>query len=394
MPESLSKSYNVLPRKKKACVSAIVLNNFTHDSRVLKENESLAAAGYHVNIIALHDKGFAQKECVSGLPVFRIKLVSRHWGKFKPIQIIKYVEFLLRVYPKCRHADILHCNDLETLPVGVIIKCFFNKKIKIVYDSHEYQIERKNFGKIEKKLVKILERILIRYADHVITVSDSIAKEYASLYSIPKPSLVLNCPKYYKIVNADINIRNMIAVQDEATVFMYHGNFSKGRGIETLLQAFATINDVTKIIIFMGYGHLEKEIIEYANHHQNIFHHPAVAPQDVLAYSAHVNMGLLFYEDISLNHRYCLPNKLFDYFMAGLPVLTSSELIEVKRVVSQYGAGLSVPNTPADIMSAVCNMDNIKIAQYQKNLGKITANYNWKNQETVLLNIYDKLSRD
>ena len=170
--------------------------------------------------------------------------------------------------------------------------------------------------------------------------------------------------------------------------------FPRGGVLKIYWMRLQTYEMKKKIIVFLGYGRLEKTIINYARQYGNIFHHPAVSPQKVLAYSADANMGLLFYEDISLNHRYCLPNKLFDYFMAGLPVLASSQLTEVRGIVAQYNAGMSVPNNPAEIIAAVESIDTSKISRFKKNLGNLTAKYNWENQETVLLDIYQQLSRD
>jgi len=39
-----------------------------------------------------------------------------------------------------KKSDISHCNDLNALPVGVVVKKFFNKNVKIVYDAHGYEI--------------------------------------------------------------------------------------------------------------------------------------------------------------------------------------------------------------------------------------------------------------
>ena len=101
------------------------LNNFTNDSRVLKECISLQGAGYHVQVIALHENNLLEKEHVQGLPVHRVKLKTRNWSKCKPIQLVKYFELTLRVVKKFRNkVDVVHCHDLNTLPLGFLIKKF------------------------------------------------------------------------------------------------------------------------------------------------------------------------------------------------------------------------------------------------------------------------------
>ena len=101
-------------------VMAVVLNNFKYDSRVLKECSSLASYGYSVNVIALHDgiSDLPEFEMTGEFYVHRIKLLSKNWSKMALMQLVKYVEFLGRAFWECRTADIIHCNDLNALPVG------------------------------------------------------------------------------------------------------------------------------------------------------------------------------------------------------------------------------------------------------------------------------------
>lgn len=94
---------------------------------------------------------------------------------------------------------LVHCHDLNTLPIGVAIKLFFNKKVKVVYDAHEYETETVYLKGVERILAKAFERISIRKVDAVITVSESIASAYRKLYNIKKPFLVKNYPYYCKV---------------------------------------------------------------------------------------------------------------------------------------------------------------------------------------------------
>jgi len=141
-------------------VTSIVLNNFKNDSRVLKENISLQKAGYDVKVVALHEEPLKEFEEVENIPVHRIKLKSRGWSKNKFVQLFKYFEFIYRVIKQYKNSDIYHCNDLNSLPIGVIIKKFFNKDAKIVYDAHEYETERNGLSGIQKTMTKKLENYL------------------------------------------------------------------------------------------------------------------------------------------------------------------------------------------------------------------------------------------
>ena len=374
----------------KTQIISIVLNNFKNDSRVLKENISLQNNGYNVKVIALHEEPLKEFDEVANIAVHRIKLKTRNWSKNKLVQLLKYLEFVYQVVKQYKNSDIAHCNDLSALPIGVIIKKFFNKKIKVVYDAHEYETELNGLHGIEKTLTKKLEKLLIKHADKVITVSDSIANEYVKLYSIPKPSLVLNTPPYKEITKKEI-FRETLGIKENQTIFLYQGGLSKGRGIEILLETFQNIDDNKSVIIFMGYGTLENIIKENTTKYENIYFHEAVNPDVLLNYTSSADFGISTIENSCLSYYYCLPNKMFEYFMADIPVIVSN-LYEMKKIVEENHIGIvAKDNTPEGLQNAIKEAVKLDKDDLKENIQKLKAVYNWEQQEKVLLKVYGEL---
>jgi len=371
-------------------VTSIVLNNFKNDSRVLKENISLQKAGYEVQVVALHEEPLKEYDKVQNIQVHRVKLKSRGWSKHKLVQLLKYFEFIYKVVKQYKKSDIIHCNDLNSLPIGVIIKKFFNRDAKVVYDAHEYETELNGLKGIQKKLVKWLERKLIKYADKVITVSDAIADEYVNLYSIEKPALVLNTPPYKEIEKKNI-FRETLGIGENQTIFLYQGGLSKGRGIEILLEAFKTIDNENALIVFMGYGPLENLIKETSREYENIYFHKAVSPDILLDYTSSADFGFLFYENTCLNHYYCSPNKMFEYLMAEIPVIVSN-LYEMKRLVESNKIGtVAKENTLDGLKDAIDKAVKLDQEELKNNIQKLKTIYNWEEQEKVLIKLYEEL---
>ena len=368
-------------------VTLIVLNNFTNDSRVLKEAISLKNGGYAVTVVALHEGELLEFETIEGIDVHRIRLKSRLWTKVRMVQILKYLEFIYRLIKEYRDIDIVHCNDLVTLPLGVILQKF-NKKIKIVYDAHEYETETHYSKGVRKKIAQILEKRLIGYANAVLTVSDKIANEYVRLYNIKKPALVLNTPPLKEVEKKDI-FRQRFNIEAEKTIFLYQGSLNRGRGIELILETFTT---VTKgVVVFMGYGMLEPLIKEYAQKYNNIFFHEAVAPEVVLDYTSSADFGLSLIEDSCLSYRYCLPNKMFEYTMVGMAVIVSN-LPEMRRIVEEYGVGVVVQDKSVDgLKDAIAKAVVLDKNTLAHNIQKLRLKYNWQEQEQVLLKVYNEL---
>jgi len=371
-------------------ITSIVLNNFKNDSRVLKENISLQKAGYDVKVVALHEEPLKEYDEVQNIPVHRVKLKSRGWSKQKLIQLIKYFEFIYKVVMQYKRSDIIHCNDLNSLPIGVIIKIFFNKNAKIVYDAHEYETELNGLKGVQKKLVKWLEKRLIKYADKVITVSDAIADEYVKLYDIEKPALVLNTPPYKEIEKKNI-FRETLGIKENQTIFLYQGGLSKGRGIEILLEAFKTIDNENAVIVLMGYGPLENLIKETSKEHKNIYFHQAVSPHVLLDYTSSADFGISTIEDTCLSYRYCLPNKMFEYLMAEIPVIVSN-LYEMKRLVETNKIGtVAKENSPDGLKEAIEKAVKLDKIELKTNIQKLKTIYNWEEQEKVLIKLYEEL---
>ena len=370
-------------------IVSIVINNFKNDSRVLKENISLQNAGYDVQVVALWEEGVKEFETVQNIPVHRVVLQSKNWSTNGLIQLLKYFEFIYRVVKGYRDSDIVHCNDLNTLPVAVIIKKFFNKNVKIVYDAHEYETETLYSTGIRKKIAQKLEKSLIRYTDRVITVSETIANEYVRLYNIEKPVLVFNTP-YYKEIKPTNIFREKFHISKEKNIFLYQGALSQGRGIEILLEAFTSL-DENNIIIFMGYGLLEDHIKESAKKYMNIYFHEAVAPEEVLAYTSSANFGISTIEDSCLSYRYCLPNKMFEYMMAGLPVIVS-DLPEMKKIIEVFNVGVVLhENSINGMKDAIGELEKLDKYVLKENLKQIKHQYNWEEQERKLLKVYNAL---
>lgn len=374
-------------------VTSIVLNPYINDSRVIKETQSLRKAGYEVSVVALHDdrEGLAEYEVMDGVAVHRIKLVSKSWSKLPPIQVLKYLEFCARAICEIK-ADIVHCNDLNALPVGYILKSILRCK-KIVYDAHELESERNEQGSLAKHLARFLEGVLIKNVDAVITVSDGIADWYKHAYGIKRPNVIMNVPEW-----KDIQKHNLFAEENAELawkkIFLYQGGLSAGRGIEYMLEAFSKRRDNKAVLMFMGYGSLAEKIKEAAQVYDNIFYHEAVTPQELWRYTASADYGLVCTENTCLSHYYSLPNKLFEYAMAGIPMILTN-LHEFIFLNNQYKFGVVLENSSAreinDKIDYLLDIDANKYGELSSNAKKMAKDLAWEQQGDRLQKIYSDL---
>jgi glycosyltransferase involved in cell wall biosynthesis len=374
-------------------VVLVVLNNFIHDNRVLKEATSLCENGFDVSVCVLHENNLKEFEKIGKIKIFRLKLKSKNWPGNTFFRIFKYFEFLIRFTKKFKNSDIIHCNDLNALPFGVFLKKFYNKKIKIIYDAHEHETQREyNSTGIKHQFYVIAEKLLIKHADKVITVSPSIAREYSENYNIEKVYLVHNCPYYEEVSKQDL-FRKELGISKVNKIFIYQGVLSADRGLLKIIEAFKQISEkkiAGYVIVFMGYGNLEEKIKSLSEKYDSIYYYPSRKQSDILQYTASADWSIIFIKNVSRSYFYSLPNKFFESIMASLPMIVSP-LQEMSKFVKENKIGLVTKDfsTEALIETILKTDKDDQINQTSfKNLKQI---YNWESQEKTLLEAYSEL---
>jgi glycosyltransferase involved in cell wall biosynthesis len=281
----------------------------------------------------------------------------------------------------------VNIHTLEFLPVVFIAKIF---KIKIIYDPHELETEKNNTRGLRKKLSKWLEYLLIKKADHIFVVSENIADWYEKTYNIPRPTVLLNVPRVAH-VNKTNYFKDTLHLRDDQIILLYQGGLAAERGVDILLEAFKKNKNDKIVIIFMGYGEFEKEIQSLSKSYNNIFFHKAVPADVVLNYTASADVGIALIKNTCLSYNFCMPNKLFEYAMAGLPVIVSN-VKEMSEFVKKHQMGIVVENnTVASFNEAFERLLSMDLAVLRQNAKKAALDNSWEHQEEKMRNIYRKL---
>jgi len=184
-------------------------------------------------------------------------------------------------------------------------------------------------------------------------------------------------------------LRTNLAVPDQALLFLYLGGIGKGRGVETILEAFAS-QEVEHHVLFMGSGPLLGQVKTYSRWCRRIHYRAPVSPKEVIAYANSADVGLCLYEDTCLNHRYCLPNKLFESMISGLPVLASN-LPDQARIVRDHKAGWVIQPNAAVLKEFLIQVDVSTARQMRLGLTDRVSNLRWDNEARILLGVYEGL---
>jgi|TARA_B100000123_G_scaffold74974_1_gene53870 glycosyltransferase involved in cell wall biosynthesis len=301
------------------------------------------------------------------------------------------LEFLLRsffIINKFK-PSVIHCHDTLALPIAILFKVF-HSKLKLIYDAHELGSNRNGIDNFFSKIVYFFEKITWRFIDHFISVSPSIIKWYEEEYGRKKNTLILNSPEIETKKTKNSNgFRKKFLINDDEKLFIYVGEINKGRGITNLLEIF---KDLKSRILFLGYGPLVNKVKDFEKNYSNIHYHEAVEPDSLISLIQEADVGLCLVERVSLSDYFCLPNKLFEYAFAGLPVI-ASDFPDIKFLVEKYDLGFCCDS--GSIKDVKKNIERYEsIIKISKNDVSKLHDLSWQKQELNLINVYRRLRED
>lgn len=367
----------------------ICLHSFRSSSRVIKESITLSDNNYNVDIYAIHEDGLKEFEKIDNINVYRKKLKTKNLPKNKFFQLLKYFEFSFQFLKIINNYDFLHIHGLTSLPLAIFLK-IKNKKIKIIYDCHEYETERDNMTILKKYIYRRIEKFFIYYCNFTITVSNSIMLEYQKLYNISNLETVYNTPFYSKNIASNI-FREKFKISSDYKIYIYQGRFANSRGIEKYIEVFKQLKNSKCCLILMGYGPLIRTVQEAVNNNENIFYQEAVTLDEIHKYTSSADYGLNVTNNTCLSRYYALPNKLFEYVMARIPLIVSNDY-ERGNFVKNKKIGFVTKDTDLkSIKDVIIKSLNYDKSFFFENLNKVAKEYNWNLESKKLINIYSNL---
>jgi len=240
-----------------------------------------------------------------------------------------------------------------------------------------------------KFFAKIFEKIMIKSADKVITVSESIANDYVSMYGIEKPLLVMNCPRYRTYERFDL-FRKELKIPGDKIIILYQGEYLKGRGVENLVEVFQKLETLNKkiVLVLLTYGDDIEDLKKIIKNSKNIYWHDRVSVLEYMNYVASADWGILLLENTCKNSDFSLANKFFDYIAGDLPVIVS-DLKEMSDFIGKYRIGYVVdPQNIEEIVNLLKDFDKDTKKEFLLNLKSVAKKYCWEEQEKVLFEIY------
>jgi len=369
--------------RKKVIVS--VINDLVTDQRVNKVCQTLLSINCDVILVGRKMRNSPELDS-RDYRMHRMKLLFEKGPLF-------YAEFNLRlfIYLLFNKANMLISNDLDTLLPNYLIKKI--KGVPLIYDSHEYFTEVPELvnRKRTQAIWKFIERKLFPRQTDVITVNDSIAELFENDYGI-RPHVVRNIPRSRQSV-VKVSKKYLGLPVDKHILILQGAGINVHRGSEELVEAMQFVVDA--VLLIVGGGDVIETLKMMTKKYgleQKVIFKPRVPYQQLMQYTASADLGLTLDKSTNLNYKFSLPNKLFDYIQAGVPIL-SSPLPEIEKIILKYDVGDFISDhNPKNIAIKINQIlsNQLQMEKWKKNCKFAARELTWEHEEKVLIDIYSQ----
>jgi glycosyltransferase involved in cell wall biosynthesis len=367
--------------KGKQHITVLVSNDLEYDQRVAKVCSTLQSLNYEITLVGRmlpQSKPFDRP-----YKTVRFKLWFSRGALFYAVLNLRLFFFLLG-----QKTDVILANDLDTLLPAFLVSRL--RKKKLVYDSHEYFTEAEGLTgrSFQKGVWERIERWIFPRLEKVYTVNESIARIYREKYNVDV-KVVRNIPRYQPL--EQLKSRAELHMPVDKKIIILQGAFiDPDRGGMEAVEAMQHLSH--EMLYVIGAGRDINNMIDRAQEldvDDRIVFLPRMPFDQLRHYTANADLGLSLDKPLHLNYTLSLPNKVFDYIHAGIPVLCS-DLPELRRLVSTYHVGMLVSDlNPKHLAKSIDTaLHHPDYSSWKANCIQIRQSLSWQGEEVVLKEIY------
>lgn len=349
-------------------------------------SETVSDLGYQVLIIGRRLGTCCDEETIP-FRTKRLRMLFR-----KGFFFYAFFNIRLFIYLLFRRIDILVANDLDTLFPNYLISRI--RQIPLVYDSHEYftGVPELNKRPFVRSVWKSIEKRIFPHLKTVITVTESLAGIYEKEYNL-RPAVVRNCSRISSSVVPFP--REKLGIDNSSFLLILQGGgINIDKGAEELVKAVCMTQNVSLLVAGSGdVIPLLKKMVRGLNIEDKVKFVPKIPWSELMRYTKSADAGMCLEKDTNINYRYSLPNKLFDYISAGIPVI-AGDLPEIKKIIEENDCGIILQAiTPEEISHAIIKLrDDVDLRRKLGNNSAAAAEIlNWNRESEIVKRIYTNL---
>ncbi|MBE0642687.1 MAG: glycosyltransferase [Bacteroidetes bacterium] len=325
-----------------------------------------------------------------------VRMRSREWSARQTplLKLLRFKEFTLRAMRELRRTDgdIFVAHDMPAmLPMLPRLLCHPER---VIFHAHELWTEAAENLAPFRPFWRILERMTVRRAARVIVPEPNRARIVHEEYRSPRlPEIVMNIPADPPPFVRGTLLRERLSLHTDSVCVLYQGLLGETRCVLELVAAVERLPaHVHLVLIGLGEDSFMEKIGQAAERMRGRLHvFGWMHPEELRAFTASADMGVLLYRNSGRNNYYAAPNKLYEYLFAGLPVV-SSAFPGLQTVVEVGGYGFCAdPASPDDIARAITQA--MTIAPGEELARRSRAAWRWSEQVVVLQRLYCEIAQ-
>lgn len=404
------------PGPERPHVVMVVTNGMANDARVVKTAAAAARAGARVTALGVASAGAPRAEATVGgvryvrlpalpargpSPRFVAYALRRRAARLFPawrwrwslpvlgLWAREFVPELRRLAP-----DLVHVHDVHLL--DAVVRAFPDpaRRPAVVYDAHEYVADLAVSGARTRRAVDAwaaLERDRIGVADRVVTVAPGIAERLRADHGLPRtPEVVYNAPLLWPQQHSSRDLRAEAGVAPGVALAVYSGAVSPARGLDTVVRALVELPALHLAVVAVPYPHpMAPQLLALAERlgvADRLHMVPPVPSHEVPAYLGGADVAVSPIRGESASYDMALPNKLFEFVHAALPIATS-DLAQMSAFVREHRLGTVFrQGDPSSCAQAL--REALTVRPDPGTLRRLREEFAWQGQEARVVEVY------
>lgn len=386
---------------KKVCV--LLNGGIASDSRVIREIKTMSKV-VDVDLYYVYGKDSDKDIFSDNVRLFSCEKKEGIKSKFVRHTCFynEYMFFVPEVLKQGVTYDYIWANDLPDLKPALKLK----EKIgaKVIYDSHEifvgtlnqfFPSKAKWYKSILYKMALFVmttlgsnaEKKMVKMADKFVTTSISFKNYFKNKYQRDDIQIVMNCPNT-QTASDFYDFRSEYNLPEGSFVLLFQGSLNAGRALHEMIESMKYVKSNVYLFV-IGTGSLKTYMqtrTAELSLQKKIHFINEVPSSELLRYTRGADAGINLQESINISKHLASANKLFEYTHSGIPTI-GSDVPENRLIIEKYDLGMLVRNNPKEIADAINKISEMDLSKYKENCKKAALEYNWENQEKVILGL-------
>lgn len=379
-----------MQERKKYQICLVSFSEPFTDARTLNLLKVLKKKKYSICLLALGDSATARSFKALGIDFFPI---AKSDSKKAWIRWSKFI-FDAKAHLKSIDAEIYYACDMYSLPVAKDLYAISTAKRKyLIYDSREIYSELGPLSDSSMKQMAIskAEKIYIKSVDEIVVSGENDMKYLKTYFEQDyKYHIIKNLPPFKNIIKSNI-IREKFEIPKSDLILIYQGEILPGRGLVPVLKAMKLTQKVSLVIF--GDGPMRNQFETASNKlglEERVHFAGKVPYAQLHEWTCSADIGICLFEPISLSYKFALPNKLFEYAMAGVPSLIT-DLPAMQEENEKYDLGILIPeeldyNEISKQIEAL--RDESLRNKFKENCKRASMKISYESQEKEIINIF------